>query len=167
LTDAVLSGGENFSLVNTASDLDKPANSLTYQLLEAPDGAVIEAHGLITWTPAPSQVPSTNLFTTVATDYNPWSVNEQHLSTTNSFTLRVYEPGAPPVIVSLNISSGAAVITWSAVAGKSYRLQYKDSPHATNWNDLPPDVTATGSRTTATNSLDNSPLRLYRVFQLP
>ena len=128
---------------------------------------MIDANGLITWTPAAWQMPSTNLFTTVATDYNPWAVNDQHLSATNSFTVRVYEPGVPPVIVSVNVTNGIAAITWSAVAGKSYRLQFSESPSATNWNDLLPDITATGSRVTAPNYLDNAPVRLYRVFQLP
>jgi hypothetical protein len=165
--DGVLSGGETFSFLNAASDLDRPANSLTYQLIEAPTGAVIDANGFITWTPAAWQIPSTNLFTTVATDYNPWAVNDQHLSATNSFTVRVYEPGVPPVIVSLNVTNGVAAITWSAVAGKSYRLQFSEALPATNWNDLLPDITATDSRATATNSLDNAQVRFYRVFQLP
>ena len=168
LTDAILSGGEAFTFLNSASDNDKPANSITYQLIEAPSGAAIDANnGLVTWTPEPGQVPSTNVFTTVATDYNPWAVSDQHLSTTNSFTLRVLEPGNPPVIVSLDLVNDTALITWSTITGKTYRVQYKDSLVASNWSDLLPDTTANGSKTTATNSLDNSPLRFYRVFQLP
>jgi large repetitive protein len=167
LTDAVLSAGDTFTFLNSASDTDKPANSMTYHLIGAPLGAAIDADGLITWTPEPWQVPSTNVFTTVATDYNPWAVSDQHLSTTNSFTLRVFEPGNPPVIVSLDVGNDTALITWSTITGRTYRLQYKDSPSASNWSDLPPDIAATGARTTATNSLDNSPLRLYRVFQVP
>ncbi len=122
-TDGVLSSGQTFSFYNTASDLDRPANSLTYELIEAPAGAVIGDNGLITWTPAPGQVPSTNRFTMVATDYNPWDATAQHLSATNSFTITVFEPGVPPVIVSLTVNNGIAAISWSAVAGKSYRLQ--------------------------------------------
>ena len=36
-----------------------------------------------------AQIPSTYLFTTVVTDSNPWAVNAQHLSATNSFTVVV------------------------------------------------------------------------------
>jgi len=167
LTDAILSGGESFTFLNSGSDSDKPANSITYQLIEAPLGAAIDANGLITWTPEPGQVPSTNVFITVATDFNPWAVTDQHLSTTNSFTLRVFEPGNPPVIVSLDLGNDLALITWSAITGKTYRVQYKDSASGSNWNDLLPEITATSARTTATNSLDNAPARFYRVFQLP
>ncbi len=31
------------------------------------------------------------------------------------------------------------------MAGRSYKLQYKDDLADTNWNDAPPDVTATGA----------------------
>ena len=55
----------------------------------APAGADIDTNGVITWTPTVAQVPSTNVFTTVVTDSNPWAVNAQHLSATNSFTVVV------------------------------------------------------------------------------
>ena len=169
LTDAILSGGEAFTFLNSASDNDKPANSITYQLIEAPPGAAIDANnGLVTWTPEPGQVPSTNVFTTVATDYNPWAVSDQHLSTTNSFTLRVLEPGNPPVIVSLDLVERHRLDYLEHYHGQDLSgAVQEDSLVASNWSDLLPDTTANGSKTTATNSLDNSPLRFYRVFQLP
>jgi hypothetical protein len=76
-------------VTNTATDSDIPANSLTYTLLTKPSGATIDTNGVISWTPVVSQVPSTNTITTVVTDYNPWAVNAQHLSATNSFTVVV------------------------------------------------------------------------------
>jgi hypothetical protein len=167
LSDAVLSAGQTFSSLNAGSDLDRPYNTMSYQLIEAPSGATINSSGMITWTPASWQAPSTNVFTTVASDDNPWAVTKQHLSATNSFTLRVFEPGIPPLIVNLNVAGDAAMITWSTITGKTYRLQYKDSPGDTTWNDLLPDIAASNSLTTATNPLGSSSARLYRVFQLP
>src|SRR5262249_22565599 len=82
--DVIISDGEIFSIANGATDPDKPFNALTYQLLASPGGASIDANGLITWTPAPNQVPSTNLFRTKVTDFNPLAVNAQHLSATNT-----------------------------------------------------------------------------------
>ena len=76
-------------MTNTATDSDIPANRLTYAFQAAPAGAALDTNGVITWTPAPAQVPSTNLFATVVTDYNPWAVNEQHLTATNSFVVVV------------------------------------------------------------------------------
>jgi len=56
--------------------------SLTYVLQTGPSNAVIDASGIITWTPVVAQVPSTNVFTTVVTDYNPWAINSTNLSAT-------------------------------------------------------------------------------------
>ena len=44
---------------------------------------------MIYWTPTLADVPSTNRFTTVVTDFNPWAINEQHLSATNSFIITI------------------------------------------------------------------------------
>src|SRR5262249_11334198 len=63
--------------------------ALSYSLLSAPTNADIDANGMINWTPVIAQVPSTNVFTTVVTDFNPWAVNPQHLSATNSFIVVV------------------------------------------------------------------------------
>jgi len=87
--DRTLAGLQPLVVTNTATDSDIPANTLTYTLLTAPANALIDTNGIITWTPAVAQVPSTNLFTTVVTDYNPWAINAQHLSATNSFTVVV------------------------------------------------------------------------------
>ena len=81
------------TVTNTAADADVPANTLSYQLLVAPAGAVIDAQGVITWTPTESQGPSTNTFTTVVTDNGVPA-----LSVTNSFTVTVSEVNTAPVL---------------------------------------------------------------------
>ena len=81
------------TVTNTAVDLDLPANALTYTLLASPAGASIDTNGVITWTPAQTQSPSTNTFTTkVADDGSP------SLSATNSFTVIVKEVNVAPVL---------------------------------------------------------------------
>jgi hypothetical protein len=78
--------------------LDIPANPLSYSFLVAPSNALIDANGVITWTPAMAQVPSTNVFETVVTDFNPWAISEQHLSATNQFTVVVDAVHNPPLL---------------------------------------------------------------------
>ena len=80
-------------MTNTATDADVPANVLSYELLVAPAGAVIDAQGVITWTPTESQGPSTNTITTVVTDNGV-----PPLSVTNSFTVTVSEVNTAPVL---------------------------------------------------------------------
>jgi hypothetical protein len=83
-------------------------------LLQGPTNAVISSAGIITWTPTNGQVPSTNLFTTVVTDSNPWAVNAQSLSATNSFTVivmqGVHRGPALPVQSSRTIRGGQTLI---------------------------------------------------------
>jgi len=55
-------------VTNTGMDSNIPANALTYALLAAPTGAVINTNGIINWTPTEAQGPSTNTITTVVTD---------------------------------------------------------------------------------------------------
>jgi hypothetical protein len=164
-TNLAVAGLTRIVITNTATDPDIPANVLSYQLAEAPAGASIDTNGIIAWTPAPGQVPSTNVFTTVVTDFNPWAVNEQHLSATNTFLLVVL--GAPPVIESIVVTGNVVTLTWSALPGRSYRIQYADTLVEPNWNDATPDVNADQATATASYAIGDSRQRFYRVLLLP
>jgi hypothetical protein len=72
-----------------------------------------------------------------------------------------------PVFQSVVISNGTAVLSWSAVSGRTYRLQYKAHLPDTSWTDLLPDTTASGPTATATNALGGAAQRFYRVALLP
>ena len=71
----------------------EPAVSLAYRLIIAPAGASIDTHGVISWTPAQGQFPSTNVFATVVTDNSLPPV-----SATNSFTVVVQDINTAPVL---------------------------------------------------------------------
>ena len=71
----------------------------------------------------------------------------------------------PPQIFSLDVTDGMFTLTWNALGGKTYRVQYNETLNETNWTDLLPDVTATGS--TASKSDPVVPnQRFYRVLTL-
>ncbi|MFN7140496.1 MAG: hypothetical protein ACK4UN_14255, partial [Limisphaerales bacterium] len=53
-------------------------------------------------------------------------------------------------------------VTWSAVNGTTYRLQYKNSLNDASWTDLPP-VVASGSTASATDTTAGGNARFYRV----
>jgi hypothetical protein len=150
-------------VTNTATDSDIPANTLSYSLLNPPAGAEISASGLITWTPTHAQAPSTNIFETVVSDDGV-----PPLSATNSFTVFVTASQVvpPPTIESIVVADGLATISWSSVTGHTYRLLYTGD-FDTNWIPIPPDILATNSSTTATDSLESVTTRFYRVQLLP
>ena len=72
-----------------------------------------------------------------------------------------------PVVQSVSVVPGGVTLTWSAVAGQTYRLQYKDDLNSTTWNTISPDVTATSPAITITNAPINSMQRFYRVLLVP
>jgi hypothetical protein len=83
----------------SATDPDLPPNPLTFALVSPPTGMVIDpGSGLISWTPAEDQGPSTNTITVVVTDDSPFAINAHHLSVTNTFFVTVMESNSPPVL---------------------------------------------------------------------
>jgi len=74
---------------------------------------------------------------------------------------------SPLLIEHITVTGGAAAVIWSAIPGANYALQYKEHPDDTNWNDLPPPVTASGTNAAASDVFGGSPQRFYRVFLLP
>jgi hypothetical protein len=70
----------------------------------------------------------------------------------------------PPVIESITLAAGRLVISWSAVSGQNYRLQFTESLESPAWSDVLPDVPASGPTATVTNALGSAPQRFYRVM---
>ncbi len=95
-----LSGSEGggafnpLSLPLSATDLDVPANTLTFALVSGPAGLTVSSGGIVKWTPTELQGPSTNTVTVKVTDDGT-----PPLSATNSFTVVVNEVNAPPTFI--------------------------------------------------------------------
>ena len=68
IADQTMAELATLTVTNAATDSDLPANGLSYRLEGAPEGAAIDTHGVITWTPTETQGPSTNVITVVVTD---------------------------------------------------------------------------------------------------
>jgi hypothetical protein len=116
------------TVTNLATDPDIPTNALTFSLVSAPAGVNLDPNtGVLAWTPTEAQGPSTNTITVAVTDYNPWAINAQHLSATNSFTVYVLESNSPPVL--------AAIPDMTAITG--VLLLYTNSAGDP---DLPPNI---------------------------
>lgn len=80
-------------------------------------------------------------------------------------------PGAPNTLAShggFNLQSitrtdGTVTLIWEAVAGKTYRAEFKDALTDTPWTPLGQDLTATGPTATTTDPASPNPQRFYRV----
>ena len=72
-----------------------------------------------------------------------------------------------PIIESITDSGNSATITWYALAGKSYRVQYKPNLNATVWINLSGDVTATSGLASKIDPFGSATERYYQVILLP
>jgi hypothetical protein len=73
----------------------------------------------------------------------------------------------PPVLQPLEYTNGVTKLAWTAISGRTYRVQYKPSLAAADWTDLLPDVTATDSLATFTDAPGAALQRYYRILLLP
>jgi YD repeat-containing protein len=70
-------------------------------------------------------------------------------------------------ITRATAGAGEFTIEWQAVAGKTYRVQYKDTLNAPVWSDVGGDVTASGGTAAKTDPTAGVPQRFYRVTLSP
>jgi hypothetical protein len=144
-----------------AMDSDLPFNGLTFSLgAGAPPGSSLNAtNGLFSWTPPLVPVPGTNVFTFIVTDKGAPALSDQ-----KDVNLLV---ASQPVIESITSSGGMVTIRWSALAGLSYRVQFKTNLGQASWTDLQGDVIANGPTATKTDSTTASGQRFYKLAVLP
>ena len=73
-----------------------------------------------------------------------------------------------PRIAPLLMTDAGATLSWSALPGKTYRVQFAERPNGQVWTDLNGDITATTNSASKTDP-DAGPAspRFYRVMRLP
>jgi hypothetical protein len=82
-------------------------------------------------------------------------------------TLTVTAPTPPSILSAVRSAGTNIVITWSSISNSVYRVQHKADVTHTNWIDLTPDVTATGSTASFTDQPGGEGQRFYRVALVP
>ena len=88
-TNRLVFGGTPLQITNTATESNIHAVIIGYGLISPPSGMSINSSGIITWTPSPSQPSSSNLITTVVTNYDSYDSVNPHLTANNSFYINV------------------------------------------------------------------------------
>jgi uncharacterized repeat protein (TIGR03803 family) len=74
----------------------------------------------------------------------------------------------PAVFKTITLTNGAATLTWSAVAGQFYQLQYSTDLTQNNWTNLSKLIFPTsGVMATTDANAAGSPQRFYRVVLYP
>jgi hypothetical protein len=149
------------TISNSATDPDIPTNMLTFSLdAGAPPTAAINAtNGLFTWPTTDADANTTNQITVRVTDDGIPAFSDARV-----FTVTVV---SRPMIMSIVASNNIVTMTWSAVPGQNYRMQYQDDLAGASWNALAPDVTATAASALTTDAISPASQRFYRVLVLP
>lgn len=123
IPDQSLRWGEQLSLYAVATDDDRPANDLTYELVNGPQGASIDSEtGALGWTPTSEQIGSHTITARVCDNGTPTLCAEQSFRVTveqrlPSITLSGDSAGqySDQVILSAMLSDAGAGIAGKAV----------------------------------------------------
>ena len=141
-----------------ASDPDGPANALAFSLKDPPAGAAIESPGgVFSWTPTEEQLGTTEIVVQVNDAGVP------SLGANGSFRVTVI----PRPTVKISVAEGRVLLSWGAIEGKVYRVEYSDQPGGADWEPLQGDITAKGDEAQQEDTLDAATgRRFYRVLCL-
>jgi hypothetical protein len=147
------------SLSLTATDPDFPTNQLIFSLEPgAPDGAALDAAtGVFTWAPTESQIGTNGIIARVSDDGMP--------SLSDLTTITVVVAPRPALEIASN-SNGSVNLSWSALPGHTYRVQWKILLVDANWNDLAGDITAADATATKADNPGPDAQRFYRVMEV-
>lgn len=158
VSDRSVHAGSTVLINLSATEID-PDQILSFSLdLGAPANASVNStNGVFTWPTTVADDGSTNLITAHVTDDGI-----PPLDHTTSFTITVV---SAPGIQSAEVAGGMFTLTWSAIPGKTYRVQYKETFDAADWTDLLPDVTAIGATASQSDPLGPDQ-RFYRILVL-
>jgi Fungalysin metallopeptidase (M36)/Calx-beta domain/Putative Ig domain/Fungalysin/Thermolysin Propeptide Motif len=156
ISNRVVHAGSLVSFLAAAADSDFPTNVLTFDLeTGAPSGASIQGtNGLFTWVTSDSDI-GTNLISVRVTDDGV-----PNLGDSQPFTVIVVPP---PTIHSYAVDGSGFCLTWTAIPGNVYRVQYKNTIEG-SWSDLPGNITASDSTASICDSSGLSSERYYRVL---
>jgi hypothetical protein len=158
ITDKIVTLGQTLTFTASASDSDVPPQTLSFSLDAAPPGATIGASsGLFSWAPTAGQVPSTNAVTVRVTDSG-----SPPMSATQGFTVRAY----PPPLAGISHAGGSVSLTFSTIAGKTYRVEYRNDLNPGPWSQLGDPAVAVGNSITINDTIGAQAQRFYRIVQL-
>lgn len=156
IANLIVHAGAAVTFTNTAADPDLPANTLSFSLDPGapPTAGVGTSSGVFSWLTTDADAGLAANITVRVTDNGVPA-----LSDTESFTVTV-QPR--PAVQSAGIAGGSFALTWSAIPGAKYRVQFKNQLEETNWTDLSSEVTAGGATADFNDPLGLSQ-RYYRV----
>ena len=159
IPNRIVTLGQDLGFTVTATDPDLPAQTLSFSLDPGyPDGASITGNGAFSWTPTPAQTPSSNNIVVRVTDDGV-----PPASTTRAFVVQVVPP--PRTAIAVN-QGGAVSLSFETIAGRTYRVEYKNDLNDEEWVSLGDDVVAASGSLTIPDTIGANSQRFYRIVQV-
>jgi len=160
LPDHILHAGMTLILTNQVSDSDMPAQQMFFNLIASPPGAILgPVSGVFEWTPGDADAPGTNqVLIRVSDDGTPPLGDEV------SFQIVVVPR---PQVRGMSLEGGQWMLSWDALPGNSYQVQYAEDLNDPVWVDWPGLVVAEGFTASLMDSVQAAPRRFYRIRIAP
>lgn len=151
-----LGAGQTLAVTNAVTDIDLPAQTMTFGLLAAPGGATVGASsGIVSWRPAVARADSTNLFRVrVADNGSPV------LSATQQFDV-IVRPLAAATIAQPAVTNGRLRLTISGDAGPDYSVEA--STNLVQWDAIFTTNSPAMPLPWLEPSANTYPARFYRI----
>ena len=160
IADRTVHAGTLVTVTNHATDVDLPPQTLTFSLDVAPGNAAINStNGIFSWQTADANATTTTNVTVRVTDNGA-----PPLSDTKSFAVTVVPR---PFILSIGITNATALIKWTSISGLVYHVNANGDLVNTNWTNLIPDVMATSTNASTTDTVGTNMHKFYRVAPVP
>jgi hypothetical protein len=142
-----LAGGQKVAF--HANAWDQLGNPITASpAWSASGGGTIDANGVFTATTAGG----------------PDSITANYASLSASGSVWVTSSSAAPFsIKGVPLSKSAFMLTWTALSGSTYRIQYKNQLNASTWTSVTPDILATNS-IMSWSETPSTTSRFYRIL---
>jgi hypothetical protein len=148
--------GRTLDLTLTGSDPDGPFQTLRFELLNAPDGMMLDhSTGHLLWTP--DKAGRFRVTVQLVDDGIPV------LGVTRSFTVVV--EAATGLAVGLGTTDSGLMISWPTTPGKRYRLEVLDDLGTTDWASVDEYTANTTSLGVPVSKAQE--VRFFRVVELP
>jgi hypothetical protein len=147
----------------TAIDRDVPRQNLSFfydeELLP---GAFLEPEtGMLYWAPPEGHPPGTYFPTVYVLDDG-----EPIQFATFTYTIHVLDSFSPLVVVSADRVGDQLQLSWAAIPGKRYLVEYQTTLGRSDWVTLIVTPPAVSEQATVLDSLSSGPRRFYRVIEL-
>jgi hypothetical protein len=71
------------------------------------------------------------------------------------------------LLTSIQLSNQVVVLNWNSIAGRSYRVEYKNHLGEPDWTALATNLPAPGSNLSLTDPVGTNIQRIYRIVLLP